>query len=72
MEYPVLCYLVVLRSEQTDVTFNMTLDSEKSGAVFGRDSEIEDNQRYVCTVTAINNVGTSTSEEKVIGKGYGR
>ena len=68
MENPVLRYLVVLRSEQTGVTFNMTLDSEKSGAVFGCDSEIEDNQRYVCTVTAINSVGTSTSDEKVIGK----
>ena len=64
-----LRYLVVLRSEQTGVIFNiLSLDSEENNAVVGNYDGLEDNHIYIYTVTAMNSVGNSTSDEIVIGR----
>ena len=62
MEYPVLSYLLVLKSEQTGVLINVSLDSNETEVVLGPQNRLEDNQKYVYTVTAINSIGNTLSE----------
>ena len=62
VEYPVLRYLLVLRSEQTGKAINVSLDSNRTEGVLGPQSGLEDNQKYTYAVTAINSVGNTTSE----------
>ena len=63
LEYPVLSYLLVLRSEQTGVFINISLganDHETEVTLDPQDG-LEENQKYVYTVTAVNSIGTTTS-----------
>ena len=47
---------------------NLTTDSNGTELVLGPQDELEDNQKYVYTVTAINSIGVATSEERILGK----
>ena len=62
MEYPVLSYLLMLRSEQTGVVINVSLNPNWTEVVLGPQDGLDDNQKYVYTVTAINSIGNTTSE----------
>ena len=62
MEYPVLSYLLMLRSEQTGVVINVSLNPNWPEVVLGPQDGLDDNQKYVYTVTAINSIGNTTSE----------
>ena len=61
MEYPVLSYLLILRSEQTGVVINVPLDSHDTEVVLGPQDELEENQEYMYTVTATNSIGNTSS-----------
>ena len=61
MEYPVLSYLLMLRSEQTG-TVSLNLRLNWTEVVLGPQDGLDDNQKYVYTVTAINSIGNNTSE----------
>ena len=61
MEYPVLSYLLMLRSEQTGIAINVSLNPNWTEVVLGPQNGLDDNQKYVYTVTAINNIGNTTS-----------
>ena len=63
IEYPVLSYLIALRSEQTKMVINIPLGSNETEAVLGPQNGLKDNQKYVYNVTAINSVGNTTSED---------
>ena len=63
MEYPVLQYLLVLRSEQTGVVINESLDPNETEVVLGPQDGLKDNQKYVYTVTAINSIGMAASHQ---------
>ena len=47
---------------------NLTVDSNETEVVLGPQDGLEDNQKYVYTITAINSIGNSTSEERSFGK----
>ena len=63
VEYPVLNYLIVLRSEQMVINVSLDPNETDSEVVLGPQDGLEDNQKYVYTVTAINSIGNITSEE---------
>ena len=63
LEYPVLSYLLVLRSEQTGVFINISLGANETEVLLGPQDGLEENQKYVFTVTAVNNIGTTTSHQ---------
>ena len=72
MEYPVLNYLLTLTSETilTGVVINVSLESNhcnETEVVLGPQDGLEENQKYVYTVTAINSIGNTTSHEKHFG-----
>ena len=56
-----LNYLLTLRSELTGAVVNVSLGSNKTEAVVSLQDGLMDNQKYVYTVTTINNVGMVTS-----------
>lgn len=47
---------------------NLTVDSNETEVILGPQDGLEDNQNYVYTITAINSIGNSTSEERSLGK----
>ena len=67
--YSILRYEWVLRSEQVQVLINksiapnLTTDSE---VVVGPEDGLNDNKKYITTVTAINIIGMITSNEEII------
>ena len=63
VEYPVLNYLIVLRSEQMVINVSLDPNETDSEVVLGPQDGLEDNQKYMYTVTAINSIGNITSEE---------
>ena len=63
LEYPVLSYLLVLRSEQTGVFINISLGANETEVTIGPQDGLEENQKYVYTVTAVNIIGTTASHE---------
>ena len=63
MEYPVLSYLLMLRSEQTGIVINVSLNPNWTEVVLDPQGGLDDKQKYVYTVTAINNIGNTTSQE---------
>ena len=65
VEYPVLSYLLALRSEQTRMVINVSLGSNETEVVLGPQDGLKDNQKYVYNVTAINSVGNTTSEDNI-------
>ena len=64
MEYPVLSYLLVLRSDQTGVLANVSLAPNETEVVLGPQDGLEDNQKYVYTVTAINSIGMAVTSRQ--------
>ena len=63
VEYPVLSYLLVLRSEQMVINVSLDFNETDSEIVLGPQDGLEDNQKYMYTVTAISSIGNITSEE---------
>ena len=58
-----LSYLLILRSRQTGMDTNTSLDSNETEVVLSPQDGLEDNQKYIYTVTAINSVGMATSHQ---------
>ena len=67
MEYPVLSYLLALRSVQTGTVIYVFNDSNETEIVLGHQDGLEENQKYVYKVTAINSIGNVTSHKKHLG-----
>ena len=63
-----LSYLLVLRPEQTGIVINMSLNHNETEVVLGPQDGLEDNQKYVYTVTAINSIGNTTSDSEKDGR----
>ena len=57
---------MVLRSEQTEVVISQSLAHNMTEVVLGPQDGLEDNQKYVYTVTAINTIGMTTSDENIV------
>ena len=66
--FPVNSYLLLLRSISSGMIINLTVDFNETKLVLGPQDGLEDNQKYVYTITAINSIGISTSEERNLGK----
>ena len=66
--FPVNSYLLLLRSISSGMIINLTVDFNETKLVLGPQDGLEDNQKYVYTITAINSIGISTSEERSLGK----
>ena len=66
LEYPLSSYLLVLRSKWSGKFINLSLDVNETEIVLDPQDGLEDNQKYVYTITAINSVGTATTDENTI------
>ena len=66
LEHPVLSYLLVLSLKQTEVVISQLLAHNMTEVVLGPQDGLEDNQKYVYTVTAINTIEMTTSDEKIV------
>ena len=67
-EYPILSYKLLLRSEQTgksnEVSINYTEDDIVSDSIVVlTDGGLESNQKYYYSVAAVNSVGMATSHQ---------
>ena len=63
-DYPILNYLLSLRSELAEVVVDKYMDANQTGVVLGPQDGLEDNHKYVYTVTAVNSIGTASSSEQ--------
>ena len=58
-----MSYNLVLRSEQTGVFINISLNADETKVVLGPNHGLENNQKYTYTVSAMNNFGMMTSNQ---------
>ena len=68
LEYPVLSYLLVFRIEETRVFINISLGINETQVILGTRHGLEDNQKYVYIVNAINSIGMTTTDENMLRK----
>ena len=60
MDHPILSYPLSFQNSMETYLFNET------GVVLSPEDGLEDNQKYVYTLTAINSVGNATSHNKIL------
>ena len=68
VEYPVSTYLLKLRPEEIGREFEKSLCSNETEVIIGPGDDFKANKRYQYTVTAVNNIGNTTSDTHVISK----
>ena len=67
-EYPVSTYLLKLRSEGIESEVEKSLGSNETVITVGPGDGLKVNKKYQYTVTAVNNIGNTTSDTHVISK----
>ena len=67
-EYPVLSYLITLRSEKVGHVTQRSVSQNETEVALGPTNGLIVNQKYEYAVTAINIIGNSSSKWGVIGK----
>ena len=68
VNYPVSRYLLKLRSEEIGSEVEKSLGSNETEVTIGPGDGLKGNKKYQYTVTAVNDVGNTTSDTHVISK----
>ena len=55
--------MLVLRSAEDGVFINISVDANETRVTLGPQDGLEEDKKYLITVTAVNNIGTATSHQ---------
>ena len=59
---------MILRSKVRDNLINVSVDINETGIVLSPQDGLEDNQKYLYRLSAVNSVGITTTDENILCK----